>query len=135
MVSVEAMRNHIEQLLAPYRIVWLKRAGRARVLRDDDGTVIEVQIPPVRSAITFATALHEIGHILGQYQNSRSVMVRERWAWKWARTNALVWTPAMERHAIDSLKWYEPRAAEIDSKWKPTEESEPVRALCGTRDI
>ena len=30
-------------------------------------------------------------------------MARERWAWDWARKNALIWTDAMERHAAASL--------------------------------
>src|SRR5262245_31749107 len=39
-----------------------------------------------------------IGHIKGRYQNRRhSLMVRERWAWQWARDNALIWTPRMEQ--------------------------------------
>lgn len=33
-------------------------------------------------------------------------MVREQRAWEWARRNAIVWTPAMERCAIESLAWY-----------------------------
>ena len=46
--------------------------------------------------LSYATAMHEIGHILGRYQNSRRVMVRESWAWVWARRNALMWTPATQ---------------------------------------
>jgi len=30
-------------------------------------------------------------------------MTRERWAWQWARSNALKWTPRMERCAVQSL--------------------------------
>jgi hypothetical protein len=73
---------------------------------DEHGSVIEVQIPSIRSTITYATALYEIGHILGRYQKSRSIMVRERWAWEWARSAGRVWTPAMERCATKSPAWY-----------------------------
>jgi hypothetical protein len=31
-------------------------------------------------------------------------MTRERWPSRWARENAIVWTPAMERYARDSLR-------------------------------
>jgi hypothetical protein len=31
-----------------------------------------VQTPPIRSAITYATARHKIGHILGRHQRSRA---------------------------------------------------------------
>jgi hypothetical protein len=56
------------------------------------------------SAISYATALHEIGHDRGRHQSSCDQMVRERWAWEWARRNALDWTPAMGHHAV---KWLE----------------------------
>jgi hypothetical protein len=112
-ISIDDMRRHIEELMAPHQldivVVWIKRPDRARVLHDLDGSVIELQIAPIKSAVTYATALHEIGHIEGRYQNSRRVMVRERWAWAWARSAALVWTPAMERHATASLAWYAAR--------------------------
>src|SRR5262249_41385169 len=105
--SVNDMRRHIEELLARLehdniRIVWIRRPARARVLCFS-GDVFELQLPPVRSAISYATALHEIGHVLGPHQNSRRAMVRERWAWQWARSLALVWTPTMECHAAKSL--------------------------------
>jgi hypothetical protein len=107
-------RHHVEELLAPYRhaihVVWCKRIDRARVMRDVDGSVIEVQIPPIRSSIAYATALHEIGHIFGRHQNSRRMLVREREAWRWARAIALIWTPAMERVATKSLAWYARKA-------------------------
>src|SRR6516162_5029609 len=69
--------------------------------------VREIWIRPIRSPLAYATALHEIGHILGRYQMRFSGMVSERWAWQWARRNALQWTPAMEQHAERCLKSYE----------------------------
>ena len=43
--------RHVEELLEPHRhdiqVVWCKHIDRARVLRDVDGSVIEVQIPPI----------------------------------------------------------------------------------------
>jgi hypothetical protein len=118
LIRVEDMRRHIEGLLAPYmradlddgiQVSWDRRAGRARVIRDLDGTVVEIQLAPIRSAISYATALHEIGHMRGRHQRSRSQVVRERWAWEWARHNALSWAPSMERHAVKALAWYELR--------------------------
>jgi hypothetical protein len=66
----------------------------------------EIRIPPIRSTISYATAMHELGHQLGnpRHQNSSSVMARERDAWRWARSNAKIWTPAMERQAVKSLQ-------------------------------
>jgi hypothetical protein len=70
------------------------------------GELLEVIIPPVRSKRSYATAMHELGHVFGRHQLSRREMVRERWAWHWARSNALVWTPAMERDCSQSLERY-----------------------------
>jgi hypothetical protein len=69
-----------------------------------------MQIPLIRSALSYATALHELGHVFGRYQKSRNRLVCERWAWGWARHNAIVWTLAMERCAKASLALYERRA-------------------------
>jgi hypothetical protein len=64
-----------------------------------------VSIPPIKSVITYAVALHEIGHVLGRYQRSRSTLVRGRWAWAWAQSNAINWTPAMAR-TMERSQWY-----------------------------
>jgi hypothetical protein len=67
-------------------------------LRERDGGADEVRTSPIRSAISYATALHEIGHILGRYQDSRRSLVRERWAWQWARETLLAhprWSAAL----------------------------------------
>ena len=112
-VNVDEMRRHVEQLTTSLMddeisIVLTKRL--ARVLRDPrSGEALEVHFPPIRSALSYATALHEIGHVKGRYQNSRNTMARERWAWQWARKHALIWTDAMERSAIAALAWYTAR--------------------------
>jgi hypothetical protein len=94
---------------------------KARVIRDLDGTVCEIWLAPIRSSISYATALHEFGHILGRHQKSRNELVRERWAWEWARRSALYWTPAMERHASKALAWCASRQGRV-----------PTRDRCGT---
>ena len=120
LIHVEDMRRHIEALLAPYtrprlddaiQVYWDRRTAKAHVLCDPyNGNVIEIQLAPIRSAISYATALHEIGHMLGRHQRSRNRVVRERWAWEWARRNALCWRPTMEKTAATSLAWYARRA-------------------------
>jgi hypothetical protein len=101
------MQRHVTDLVAKHDIYfetrWIRRAADAYAIREADGAADEIHTPPIRSATTYATALHEIGHILGRYQTSRNSITRERWAWQWARDNALVWTKAMERHAIQAL--------------------------------
>jgi hypothetical protein len=108
--SLTAMTEHVERVCREAGIHldtrWVERPGDAYAVRATDGAgaVDEVQTPPIRSAITYATALHEIGHILGPNQDSPNSHTRERWAWQWARENALVWTGAMERYATRALK-------------------------------
>jgi hypothetical protein len=115
-ISVARMREHIFELWGGEdEIEWCKRPSQAWALR----AAGVIRIPQIKSAISYATALHEIGHIRGRHQDSKSVMVRERWAWKWARANALFWTPAMEDGVRRDLKWYASGAAKIDKGWKP----------------
>jgi hypothetical protein len=115
-VDLADMRRHIKQLTAEFArddvaIHRVKRLHRAKALKTESGEVLELQLPPVRSSISYATALHEIGHAKGRYQNSRSVMTRERAAWQWARENALIWTETMERRALNALAWYAKRVS------------------------
>src|SRR6478735_7781500 len=83
-VNVDELRRHVEQLRAglmnsndEISIYRVKRLNQARVLRDPrNGEPLEIQLPAIRSALSYATALHEIGHVKGRYQNSRSTMTR-----------------------------------------------------------
>ena len=81
MISKQQMRQHIEHLTEDHEIAVLliPKACDAWAIREADGAADEIAVPPVRSAVTYATALHEIGHILGRYQRSDLTMVRERW--------------------------------------------------------
>ena len=66
-------------------------------------------IRPTKNTGYYVSALHEIGHILGKFQD-RTRLTRELWAWGWARQNALVWTDTAERimrQAMDSYGWTE----------------------------
>ena len=114
-IGVEDMRRHVAQLTSGFppdadvRISRVRELHRAKVLKDDYGNVLELWLPPVRSEVSYAVALHEIGHIKGRDQKSLDVLVREQAAWQWARDIALVWTPLMERRAAEALTWIEAR--------------------------
>jgi hypothetical protein len=101
-ITVEQMRRHIEALVAQYDIVcneWARRPVNAWAVYEFE----EINIAPIRSACSYATALHEIGHIKGRHQRSKQSSIRERWAWQWARENALVWSETMERYSRAAL--------------------------------
>jgi hypothetical protein len=66
-----------------------------------------IRIAPIRSELSYAGALHEIGHIKQHWQASHYVVDDERRAWDWARCNALIWTPRMGAYAAGALASYE----------------------------
>ena len=106
-VTIEILQKHVVDLCERDDIVlcWCKRISQACALRECE----EIQVAPIKSVVSYAVALHEIGHVKGRHQTSSIVIVRERWAWKWARANALIWTNRMENCAIQSLDWYAAR--------------------------
>lgn len=64
-----------------------------------------VCIRPIKTAITYAVAMHELGHILGPRQSGVR-LDQEVGAWEWAHDNALEWTDAMEGTMQRSLRSY-----------------------------
>ena len=100
MSTVAKMWPHVRQLCKAHEIeLTYGPPGASRCRR-------EIWIRPVKSRLAYATALHEIGHILGRHQLSDVVLTRERWAWDWARRSALQWTPAMQQHAERCIESY-----------------------------
>lgn len=104
MVRAEHLQPMVQQVIdlcAQHQIVCHECRRPSQAWASKQGS--EVCIPPIKSAVSYATALHEIGHILGRYQESSKSLVREVWAWKWAKSNALFWTSTMEQHAGSSM--------------------------------
>jgi hypothetical protein len=98
-ITVEGLHQHVLNLAADLRIVWSAWCAKAE---PEIGTVT---LRPIKSEKAYAVALHEIGHIrTGRFDD---VLIEERRAWEWARDNALVWTPTMQRHADSCLEQYE----------------------------
>ena len=102
-LTKEEMRRHIQHMINKHGLVTSQcdRPSQAWASRELE----EICIPPIKSAISYAAVLHEIGHIQGRYPSSRHSLVRELAAWRWARQQALTWTPAMERTCASSLAW------------------------------
>lgn len=101
--SPEAMAKHIRKICIIESIqVVPHSSGRAWRRRRKIG------LKPIKSEITYAVALHEIGHLLGPRQSGVR-LDKEVGAWEWAKGNALVWTwpmeEAMRRRLQSYLSW------------------------------
>jgi hypothetical protein len=130
-VTVDEMRRHALGIAEhhDFLVRYCRRTSQAKAIREAD----EIVIAPIESDVSYATALHELGHILGRFQCGLSTMVRERWAWKWAQQNALNWTPRMERCRREALAWYAPRAKRYDAnlRHRRRESATPPESLKG----
>jgi hypothetical protein len=100
-MTPEQMREHVAAICREHgiRVLPHSRGGRA------SKTHRIIAIRPVKSAVTYAVALHELGHVLGPWQ-SLPRLYAEAGAWKWAREAAGIWTPAMEDKMSRSLHSY-----------------------------
>ena len=111
-MTPEDMRLHVATICRDegIRVLPHSRGGRA----SKDHRIIAIR--PVKSAITYAVALHELGHVLGPWQ-SLPRLYAEAGAWKWAKEVAGIWTPVMEEKMSRSLHsyvlWAERRAPRI----------------------
>ena len=101
------MAMHIQELCAAHDITVKYQSLNDEVPRyyaQPQSRVI--QIRPTKNTGYYVSALHEIGHIIGERQGpSISTLTKELYAWIWARQNALVWTDTAERimrRAMDS---------------------------------
>lgn len=69
------------------------------------------------------SALHEIGHIMGDNQSyNNTVREREIGAWIWAMLNAKVWTDTADRVMANALSSYgvnQEESKEIQQIWNP----------------
>jgi len=109
MTTVSQMREHIEGLVKRHGITvrYVTRVGRSRCFPWSGGAKPTVQFPNIKSPITYAVGLHELGHVFGEHADHPDRVVRERDAWNWARANAITWTTGMERSRVWSLAQYE----------------------------
>lgn len=86
-----------------------------------------IKIRPVKTAITYAVALHEIGHILGPRQNGTR-LDKEVGAWEWAQANAIEWTEAMSSKRASCLQSYLDKAARSPHMRRPAADH-PIHML------
>jgi len=110
---VKYLHQHVLDLCNKHGITiyaWCWSTAYCHALTDRNA----IRIAWIRSRSTYAAALHEIGHFRGQHQDRDSTSAREHGAWEWARANALVWTPGMEKSARKAERWYVLHAFWID---------------------
>jgi hypothetical protein len=112
--TLDHLRDHVRDLCQDHdiNVRFCKRLDDSFALIEFE----EVTIPEIKSEVSYAVALHEIGHLLGEHQHSSRTVVRERWAWKCAKRAAKIWTPRMEACAERSLSWYLSRGGRLDAR-------------------
>ena len=91
LLTVADLDAHVEQLCAQHCIERLDGGRRAIAFRRGPrgGRTRGIRIPPVKSHVTYAVALHEIGHLVGPGR-SGTRLEKEAAAWRWALENAVV---------------------------------------------
>ena len=87
-----------------------------------------ITIRPTKNTGYYVSALHEIGHILGDDQSrNNTTKEKEIGAWIWAMLSAIVWTETADRVMARALQSYGVEQAEIEeiqSLWNPCHRDE-----------
>lgn len=107
-MNKEMMRHHVETL-AEVNNITIQYKAHCRGKAWKASKVIKIM--EVKSPVTYAIALHELGHILGKQPKRR--LDREVAAWDWAKENAIKWDDTMQHTAVSRLKWYEQKAQRV----------------------
>lgn len=92
--------DHFERLVTFYGVHVEYKPGSGRAWRKTK----RMRIPLIKTAVTYALALHELGHLVGPQGTHR--ITKELEAWEWARANAMEWTKPMASKAHDCLMTY-----------------------------
>jgi hypothetical protein len=96
------LQEHIDALCLSFGIIVMPAWGARRCRAYFPRTV---WIMPIRSYLSYAIALHEIGHCRTFWRAGRVFRIapyeiidraQETLAWQWAREQALEWTEPME---------------------------------------
>lgn len=109
MANVIYLSEHITSLGAQHGIVVQEKQGTS-------GRAFErtrmIRITPVKGVVSYAIALHELGHLIADGASGRKHkrLDKEMRAWQWARANGLVWTDRMDDTMQKCLQSYLRRA-------------------------
>jgi hypothetical protein len=100
------MAAHIEELAAELNVTidYSYQGGKGGRACPREN---RIWIRPVKSSITYAIALHELGHCaVGFISPKVGRLSEEGAAWKWAMDNSRDWTETMDRRARRSITNY-----------------------------
>ena len=82
-----------------------------------------ITIRPTKNTGYYVSALHEIGHILGDDQSHKNTTKeKEIGAWIWAMLQAIVWTETADRVMAKALQSYgieQDEIEELQRIWNP----------------
>lgn len=124
-VTAKQMAIHVAVICAENNIEVVKHSRSGAAWRKSR----RIAIRPVKTAISYAVALHEIGHILGPQQSGTRLM-KECGAWLWAHDNAMTWTDAMEKAMQKRLRSYVAWAQRHKTAAKP-DCNHPIMEMAG----
>lgn len=119
--DVPRFRAHIDTVLRTHRITATYQAGVEAGYAWP--TLHRVELPPIVDASTYATALHEIAHVISPCPG-RATHPRvsgtgcprcEVAAWEWAIAIAVTWTATMHADSAAALRTYRPAATGEDA--------------------
>lgn len=99
-VTAQEMAAHVAAVCRRAKVRVSSHSSGGRAWRKSS----RIAIRPVKGDITYAIALHELGHVLGEQKGKR--IDHEVQAWQWARRHAIVWTDAMKAKEAASLASY-----------------------------
>ena len=87
-----------------------------------------ITIRPTKNTGYYVSALHEIGHILGDNQSrNNTIKEKEIGAWIWAMLSAIVWTETADRVMAKALRSYGVEQTEVEAiqqRWNPCHRDE-----------
>jgi|TARA_R110002072_G_scaffold201335_2_gene359096 hypothetical protein len=123
------MALHIQELLAVEKISVSYQSLTETVPRYSAiPSRRHITIRPTKNTGYYVSALHEIGHILGDNQSrNNTTKEKEIGAWIWAMLSAIVWTETADRVMAKALRSYGVEQAEIEEiqrLWNPTTRDE-----------
>jgi hypothetical protein len=115
-ITGATMAAHVAQLVEQHDVEVVAHARGGRSWRK----ARRIAIRPVKTTVTYSTALHELGHVLGPWQTGGRLEA-EAGAWRWALDNALpgTVTPVFHLDVRRSLASYA-RWAAIRNGWDLT---------------